>query len=340
MKEKKVYYGYIYRITNIKNGKVYVGKTTEKIYRRFKRHYYDSKRSDFKMSRAIKKYGIESFVIQQLHEVCCESHEELDKKLNELEISEIENNESYKKGYNSTIGGDGCVGKINTKIRQKKMLKGLELYLKDNINIKVDCYDSNGCYIKTYKSILESSRETKIARSTIKNCCDKKEIYNKSFIFTYEKVEKKIDINDFKIGIHHSNKPVAMYDEFGNFEKSYKSLVDASKENGINHIVIIKNCKGEFKRASNKQFRYIEDGKEIEKKVEVFNKNKFKNVSPIACYDYHGNFLKNYKTIKDASKELKISSPIISMVCSGRYKSAKGYKFRYLNESEREKLNE
>ena len=339
MKEKKVYCGYVYRITNIKNGKVYIGKTTEKIVRRFKRHYYDSKKKDMKINRAIRKYGIENFLIQELHEVSGYDIQEIDKELSRLEVLEIKNHNSLKFGYNSTIGGDGTVGRKMNNKNKKKMFRGRDLYLKEHSNKSVDCYDEDGSFIKTFISISEASRETGYSRSSITKCCKEKEIYKVGLIFTFEKKQKGIELEEYKIGKHHSNKRVAMYDLDGFFVKEYESVISASKENDINNVVVIKNCKGVFKKAGKNIFRYV-DERGFSEKIEGVNINKFRNRSPIACYKKDGTFIKNFPTIKSASEELGINSSIISMVCSGKNKSAYGYKFRYLNDEEKEKLNE
>lgn len=97
---------YIYCITNLINGKQYVGKTTTTIEKRFKEHCTDSKKERCELRplyTAMNKYGIENFEIKQLIE---------------CEISELDYYESYyikelntygKTGYNATKGGDGSV---------------------------------------------------------------------------------------------------------------------------------------------------------------------------------------------------------------------------------------
>ena len=90
---------YIYQITNDVNGKIYIGKTERSIEERFKEHYRDRKRyPDRPLYRAINKYGIEHFHIILL--------EETDQP-EERETYWIERKQSYKYGYNATIGGDG-----------------------------------------------------------------------------------------------------------------------------------------------------------------------------------------------------------------------------------------
>ena len=61
--------GYIYKITNKVNGKIYIGKTIKTIEERFKRHIYDSRRNNSYFYNAIKKYGIENFIIEEIENV-------------------------------------------------------------------------------------------------------------------------------------------------------------------------------------------------------------------------------------------------------------------------------
>lgn len=93
---------YIYVITNDINGKQYVGKTNWTIEKRFKEHLKDRRRAQFEkrpLYNAMNKYGIEHFSIEQLEE-CDES------VVNDREIYWIKKLDTYKNGYNATLGGD------------------------------------------------------------------------------------------------------------------------------------------------------------------------------------------------------------------------------------------
>lgn len=94
---------YIYIIKNIINNKVYIGKTVFSIERRFKEHIRDSKKKRTEhrpLYNAMNKYGVEKFFIELLEE--CPSD-----IANEREIYWITQYNSYKSGYNATLGGDG-----------------------------------------------------------------------------------------------------------------------------------------------------------------------------------------------------------------------------------------
>lgn len=67
MENRKIY-GYVYLITNLINSKQYVGQTVQKtIKKRFEGHIYAGKKSiNMIIVKAIKKYGKENFIIQEL----------------------------------------------------------------------------------------------------------------------------------------------------------------------------------------------------------------------------------------------------------------------------------
>lgn len=95
--------GYIYKIINDINDKIYVGKTLSPIEKRFEEHKKDSHRAQENIRplyRAMNKYGCEKFHIELIEECPLE-------KLSEREIYWISFYDSYKSGYNATIGGDG-----------------------------------------------------------------------------------------------------------------------------------------------------------------------------------------------------------------------------------------
>lgn len=99
--------GYIYKITCLTNQKIYIGQTTKTIEERFKEHCKDSKIFDYPLYRGMRKYGIDSFIIELIEE--CDVS-----LLNDRECYWIKVYDSvawHNKGYNGTWGGDGCYRK-------------------------------------------------------------------------------------------------------------------------------------------------------------------------------------------------------------------------------------
>ena len=94
---------YIYKITNKINNKVYIGQTSSSIDYRWQTHIHDSKKAECQnrpLYRAFHKYGIENFTVEEIEE--CNSE-----IVNEREIYWINYYNSYKEGYNATLGGEG-----------------------------------------------------------------------------------------------------------------------------------------------------------------------------------------------------------------------------------------
>lgn len=114
---------YIYCITNLINGKQYVGKTTQSVNKRFKEHCSDCKKERCEkrpLYNAMNKYGIENFKVEKL--IQCDPEE-----LDTYEKLFIDKLDTYKNGYNATKGGDGSIlfdyQKIITLYKEGKSMK-------------------------------------------------------------------------------------------------------------------------------------------------------------------------------------------------------------------------
>jgi group I intron endonuclease len=118
--------GYIYKITNKIDQKVYVGQTSRDLELRWREH--KKKRSNCKyLKHAFEKHGIENFKF----DLICVS---FDENLNSLEEEYIKKfNSLVPNGYNLRNGGNN--GKLNEETK-KKISETLKVSLKNKVNVK------------------------------------------------------------------------------------------------------------------------------------------------------------------------------------------------------------
>lgn len=197
---------YIYCITNKISNKKYIGKTTDSIENRFKRHCLDYKKSKISnrpLYKAMNKYGIENFYIEELEQISDIAI------LNDREKFWIQQFNTYGKfGYNATLGGDGKILYdyqffvelfINTKLSQKDICniynispKTIRKILKaHNISTvrkskTIIQYNLDGQFIREFSSVNEIVEELKFKKQLILKCCTNqiKTAYN--FIWEYK----------------------------------------------------------------------------------------------------------------------------------------------------------
>lgn len=110
----------IYRITNMINGKKYIGKhSTTDVYD----GYFGS---GIAIKQAINKYGIDNF---KKEIICyCDNEEEL----KEMEKYHIKKEGTFSKGYNLTLGGEGILGYKHTEDSIRKASDSRKRYYEEN----------------------------------------------------------------------------------------------------------------------------------------------------------------------------------------------------------------
>ena len=166
--------GYIYKITNKINQKIYIGQTAKTIEERFQEHIIDAKKQDIKnrpLYKAFNKYGIENFSIELIEECANEI-------LSEREIYWIKYFNSYHNGYNATLGGDGKTlfdyDAIKNALLANKSVKEIsELFnccvdvvyqvaKRNNIDLSIN---SNKNFIEKSKQVYQYSKDNQFIQS-------------------------------------------------------------------------------------------------------------------------------------------------------------------------------
>lgn len=200
--------GIIYKITNLINGKIYIGQTIQSLKRRFNNHKATSNSDSPKqyIHRAIRRYGFSNFICEEI-EKCSSS------LLNEKErfwISEYKSNIS-EIGYNLDNGGlsigrlseeskrkigeanrgekSGWFGKNHTEEQKEKISranKGRKL-TKEQISkmvssikkVPIVCINNE----VIYPSISEAARELGLSKGNIYNVLNDNSKHTKGYKF-------------------------------------------------------------------------------------------------------------------------------------------------------------
>lgn len=127
-------------------------------------------------------------------------------------------------------------------------------------------------------------------------------------------------------------RPVNQYDLNGNLLNTYKSLAEAAEETGLDVSTICSICKKNGVHTTHGfVFRYCDDDSpwvSFDPKTCCGNEEKMRAVDQ---YDKHGNFIRSYVSVNEASRITGISRRWIQSICNPERsdKSAHGYIFRY-----------
>lgn len=113
----------IYKITNLVNGKIYIGYTGQTVDERYREHLIESRRRPrLELHRAIKKYGIESFTVECVYQSLSKEH------ILDMETHFIKYYSSHCEdghGYNMNYGGQG--GNIKTAAQRLELSKKMKI---------------------------------------------------------------------------------------------------------------------------------------------------------------------------------------------------------------------
>lgn len=162
---------YIYKITNLINKKVYIGKSVN-VEKRFKHHksaLRNNKHVNKHLQASWNKYREESFAF----EVLCENKNISNEELNKIEQQYIKNYKAKKRrfGYNKTDGGEGTVGVEKSKSSIEKQRKSM-LSLFKQYTLK-ECR-ADALRFKTKSEWRDNSRKpyyTALKKGWMSKCC-------------------------------------------------------------------------------------------------------------------------------------------------------------------------
>lgn len=281
----------VYKVTNLINGKVYVGQTNGN------NKYYLGSGSI--ILKAIKKYGRENFKKEILEE--CSTQQQLDDR----EIFWISFYKSNEIGYNIMEGGNGGVHSVETKIKMSIKHMGVK----------------NNFYKKTH-----TDETKKILSEKMKERLKNKEnhpIYGKKFS---EETKKKMS-DKRKNKQTGKNNPMygkSVYDvwllKFGKEEanKKYEKFVEKMRNIGRKRT---QSEETKTKIRNSNLGRKLSD--ESKMKISKCRIGKGKKVIQL---DLNYNFVKEWNSLVEIKKEVGIN---VGRVCRGERKKCGGYIWIY-----------
>ena len=334
--------GYIYKIENTVDNKIYIGQTIQELESRWKDHRKKGSNCRY-LKSAIQKYGIDNFDFQL---VCIT----FDNQLDDMEKEYIEQYDCLvPNGYNLRLGGDS--GKHHEDTKRKIAATLLQ-------NRKIIQFDVQGNRLKSFYCLREAAESVGCSPSNIGRCCNGKIRTAAGYVWKYESINSDTAKNQsrippltgkckgFKKPIIKKEKSIRkfvqvnkiiQFDIEGNRLNTFNSLKEAGEYIGCPTSSISHCCNGNRNTSMGYMWKYekviptdIKSEEEINKKI-IARKNQIltqKNMK-IVQYDIDGNRLATFDSCKKAAEYIGISRSCITHCCLGDRKTAKGFVWKY-----------
>lgn len=275
--------GIIYKYTS-PSGKSYIGQTTNESHRRATWFCEKYRYAGTAINRARKKYGAKNFKYEVLHKKYYFNKKEASMDLDRWEIYYIGYYNTFKEGYNNTIGGATPRGVVRTQEFKNKIShskKGIKLSKQHSLKIskaltghilskaasnhrkevrrnsgdlqKVGQYSKEGTLIKVWSCVSEVSESLGINIQNVYRATKTLGIYKGYY---WRNVINSKTPFIFKNKMRSNNKKVLQYDLNGNFIKEFNSIAEAAKSVEKSYHNISACCSGRVKTAYNYKWKY------------------------------------------------------------------------------------
>jgi group I intron endonuclease len=161
-------FGTVYCITNLVNGKKYIGQTILRVEDRWQEHKNHSRIYDYPIYRAMRKYGVESFCLEIVDSA--KTRDELDQK----ERSWIKSMQTLlPNGYNAIDGPPGKSTGVSEVTRKMLSDKMKERWLREDYREKMKVSTVGVCHgIRTEaqkKRMSDAKRGKKLSEANKRN---------------------------------------------------------------------------------------------------------------------------------------------------------------------------
>lgn len=258
----------IYKITNLKNNKIYIGQTVHSIESRWKGHLSKNSCCRF-LKNAIIKHGAENFKIEEIDGA--NNHDELNYK-EWLWIHKLDS--MVPNGYNLISGGNSRIPSIETRIKRSNSMKGKNTYKRsleqieklrnyqlgrkhsqetvDKRKIKVEVKIVDCSTGTIYESIKKAADLLGLNPPNISANLAKKSAFCGNCVFKYENEWDGILIPKIIQDGARTPQPVIHV----NTGKIYKNVKEAALDTGFNCGSVRQSVSGK-KAFKNHTFQYI-----------------------------------------------------------------------------------
>lgn len=257
-------YGVIYKITNMINGKCYIGQTVVGFDRRYSGGLENTHNEHLKKS--IQKYGIENFEIIKMFDVAF-SKVELDIK--ETMYIDFFDSINPNKGYNKSTGGANPLPSEESKLKRSKTLMGHKVSDKTKQKLsekaKLRIGENNSFYGKQHsdetkqkisdankgrkwseESKIQMSKNRKGRKSPMDGKHHSEETKRKISENHAFKGKERPEISEKMSGKNNQNAKTVICITTN---KIFNTAIEATKYYGINQTGVVDCCKGRQKSA-------------------------------------------------------------------------------------------
>jgi group I intron endonuclease len=159
----------IYKITNLINNKIYIGKSYD-IEKRSSNHWHNRNSKKYKslsLYRAFKKYGLINFKFEIIELIERDVKKKLNTELNRKEKYYIKKFKSFgKEGYNQTKGGDGTLGSIKPD-KIKELIRKANSGINNHFAVRIICLNN----LEIFGCIKYAENKYKTSSVNIVKCC-------------------------------------------------------------------------------------------------------------------------------------------------------------------------
>jgi hypothetical protein len=272
--------GFIYKIENKQNQKVYIGKTVNTIKERWLEHVDEAKRGDNSLlHKAIRKYGENNFCVDFIEE--CSNDDLSIKEIYYIALfqSHLEHN-----GYNMTLGGEGALKYSDGDIldlwacglraceiaerlkanpntisqRLKHLVENGEVRKRyfENRKKSVIQYDIYGDPIKIWDCASNAETTLGISKGMISKCCNKLATIAGDYLWKF--IDDPTPINDLQEKYALSNKCcfVNLIDDNGEIIRTYESGKAAEIDLDLPRGKVSEVCNQKRKHTKNYKFEW------------------------------------------------------------------------------------